>query len=64
MTRELNVKMAAIPLIKMLFSLPGLIAIMVVFGFILHLAGVNLLTIFATAAFIALILFIVKRVFR
>ncbi len=56
--------MAAIPLIKMLFSLPGLIAIMVVFGFILHLAGVNLLTIFATAAFIALILFIVKRVFR
>lgn len=55
--------MAAIPLIKMLFSLPGLIALMVVLGFILHLAGVNLLTIFATAAFLTLILLIVKRMF-
>ena len=55
--------MAAIPFIKMLFSLPGLIAILVVIGFILHLAGYNLFFILLAAVFLFLMLFIAKKVF-
>ena len=55
--------MVAIPFIKMLFSLPGLIALLVVIGFVLHLAGYNLFFILLTALFLVLILFIGKRMF-
>ncbi len=55
--------MAAIPFIKMLFSLPGLIAILVVIGFVLHLAGYNLFFILLAAVFLFLVLFIGKKVF-
>ena len=55
--------MAAIPFIKMLFSLPGLIAILVVLGFILHLAGYNLFFILLAAVFLFLIIFIAKKAF-
>lgn len=55
--------MTAVPFLKMLFSLPGLIAIIVVLGFVLHLAGYNLFHIFITAIFLALILIIGKKVF-
>ena len=55
--------MAAIPFIKMLFSLPGLIAVLVVLGFIIHLAGYSITFVLLSSLFIGLVLFIGRKMF-
>lgn len=55
--------MTGVPFLKLLFSLPGLIAILVILGFILFLSGQNIFVILVAAIFIGLILFIGRKVF-